>query len=69
MNHALDILFLHGHCEFIPEGATVNGQYYLGVMQHVFTHMRRVRKDLFQKSSWLLLHDNALAHYALPVTQ
>ena len=33
------------HKEFVPEGSTVNGQYYLGVMQCLLARIRRVRSQ------------------------
>jgi hypothetical protein len=55
------------HKEFVPQGTTVNSHYYLGVMQRLYERMRRVRRDLFDTNSWLLLHDNAPSHCALNV--
>jgi hypothetical protein len=34
-------------------------------MQRLYERMRRVRRDLFDTNSWLLLYDNAPSHCAL----
>jgi hypothetical protein len=57
------------HRKFVPEGIIVIRQYHLGVMQRLFVHMQRIKKELFQKKIWLLFHDNAPVHCALPVMQ
>jgi hypothetical protein len=33
------------HCEFVPEGQTVNGQFYLGVMARLLKRIRRVHPE------------------------
>jgi hypothetical protein len=38
-----------------------------GCLQRLYGCMRRVRRDLFDTNSWLLLHDNAPSHFALNV--
>ena len=48
--------------EFVLKGSTVNGQYYLGVMQRLLARIRRVRRQYKAQGSWSLLHDNAPAH-------
>jgi hypothetical protein len=45
------------HKECIPQGTTVNSHCYLGVMQRLYEHMRRVRRDLFETDSWVLFHN------------
>ena len=50
------------HKAFVPKGSTVNGQYYLGVMQHLLARIRRVRPQYKARGSCSLLHDNAPAH-------
>ncbi|XP_035231882.1 histone-lysine N-methyltransferase SETMAR-like [Stegodyphus dumicola] len=47
---------------------TINGQFYTEVLDQLRKRIRRVRP--FKKNgSWLLLHDNACPHIALPVRQ
>ena len=55
------------HKEFVPEGSTVNGQYYLGMMQRLLARIRRVRPQSNAQGSWSLLHDNAPAHKCIAV--
>jgi histone-lysine N-methyltransferase SETMAR len=52
------------HREFVPEGQTVNGQFYLGVMELLLKRIRRVRPEFHNSKEWFLLHDNAPAHTA-----
>jgi hypothetical protein len=52
------------HREFVPEGQTVNGQFYLGVMERLLKRIGRVRPEFHSSKEWLFLHDNAPAHAA-----
>jgi hypothetical protein len=52
------------HREFVPEGQTVNGQFYLVVMERLLKRILRVRPEFHISKEWFLLHDNALAHTA-----
>jgi histone-lysine N-methyltransferase SETMAR len=52
------------HCEFVPEGQTVNGQFYLGVMERLLKRIRRFLPEFDNSKEWFLLHDNAPAHTA-----
>jgi hypothetical protein len=52
------------HREFVPDGQTVNGQFYLGVMEQLLKRIRRVRPGFHTSKEWFLLHDNAPAHTA-----
>jgi histone-lysine N-methyltransferase SETMAR len=51
-------------CEFVPEGQTENGQFYLGVMERLLKRIRRVRPEFHNSREWFLLHNNAPAHTA-----
>lgn len=55
------------HKEFVPEGQSVNGAYYLEVMKRLLKRISRVRPQFREKGSWFLLHDNAPAHSSLIV--
>jgi histone-lysine N-methyltransferase SETMAR len=57
------------HREFVPEGQTVNGQFYLGVMERLLKRIRLVRPEFHNSKEWFLLHDNALAHTASVVVR
>ena len=57
------------HSEFLPEGETVNKEYYLGVMKRLRESIRRKRPDLWEHNSWMLHHDNAPSHTAIIVKE
>ncbi|UYV60623.1 hypothetical protein LAZ67_1001697 [Cordylochernes scorpioides] len=48
------------HHEFLPQGRTVNKEYYLQVMRNLCEAIRQKRPDLWKNKNWLLHHDNAL---------
>ncbi|UYV74987.1 CCNK, partial [Cordylochernes scorpioides] len=56
------------HHEFLPQGRTVNKEYYLQVMRNLRKPIRQKRLDLRKNKNWLLHHDNAPAHTSLLVT-
>jgi hypothetical protein len=47
------------HREFGPEGQTVNGQFYLGVMERLLKRIRRVHPEFHNSKEWFFLHDSA----------
>ncbi|UYV67783.1 hypothetical protein LAZ67_5002034 [Cordylochernes scorpioides] len=53
--------------EFLPQGRTVNKEYYLQVMRNLREAIRQKRPDLWKNKNWLLHHDNAPAHTSLLV--
>ncbi|UYV75779.1 hypothetical protein LAZ67_13001318 [Cordylochernes scorpioides] len=55
------------HHEFLPQGRTVNKEYYLQVMRNLREAIRQKRPDLWKNKNWLLHHDNAPAHISLLV--
>jgi len=57
------------HKEFVPEGKTVNAEFYKGVMDSLLKRIQRVRPDAFCSRDFFLLHDNAPAHKAASVCQ
>ncbi|UYV74009.1 hypothetical protein LAZ67_11001809 [Cordylochernes scorpioides] len=50
------------HHEFLPQGRTVNREYYLQVMRNLREAIRQKRPDLWKNKNWLLHHNNAPAH-------
>ncbi|UYV72599.1 HELQ, partial [Cordylochernes scorpioides] len=52
------------HHEFLPQGRTVNKEYYLQVMRNFREAIRQKRPDLWKNKNWLLHHNNAPAHTA-----
>ena len=57
------------HKEFVPEGKTVNSEFYKGVMDRLLKRIQRVRPTGFCSRDCFLLHDNAPAHKATSVCQ
>lgn len=57
------------HYEFLPQGRTVNKEYYLQVMRNLREAIRQKRPDLWKNKNWLLHHDNAPAHASLLVRE
>jgi histone-lysine N-methyltransferase SETMAR len=57
------------HKEFVPEGKTVNAEFYKGVIDWLLKRIHRVRPAGFCSRDFLLLHDNAPAHKAASVYQ
>jgi len=61
----------HGvvHKEFVPEGKTVNAEFYKGIMDLLLKRIQRVRPAAFCSRDFVLLHDNAPGHKAASVCQ
>jgi hypothetical protein len=57
------------HKEFVPEGKTVNAEFYKGVMNRLLKRIQRDRPAGFCCRDFFLLHDNAPAHKAASVCQ
>jgi len=57
------------HKEFVPEGKTVNTDFYKGVMDCLLKRIKRVRPAAFCCRDFFFLHDNALAHKTASVCQ
>jgi hypothetical protein len=57
------------HKEFVPEGKTVNAEFYKGVMGRLLKRIQRVRPAAFCSLDFFLLNDNAPAHKAASVCQ
>ena len=53
------------HNEFIPEGKTVNAEFYKGVMDSLLKCIQQVCPAAFGSQDLFLLHDNAPAHKAV----
>ncbi|CAK9827582.1 Mariner Mos1 transposase [Anthophora retusa] len=57
------------HSEFLPDGQTVNKEYYLSVMRRLRENIRRKRPDVWKNNSWILRHDNAPSHTSILVRE
>ena len=55
--------------EFVPEGKTLNAQFYYGVMDRLLKRIQQVRQAAFCSPVFFLLHDNAPAHKAASICQ
>jgi histone-lysine N-methyltransferase SETMAR len=55
------------HYKFLPQGRTVNKEYYLEVMQSLCEAARKKRPDAWRENRWIPQHDNAPLHSSLPV--
>ncbi len=53
------------HSEFLPEGLTVNKEYYLSFMRRWREQIRRKRPDLWKENFWILHHEKAPSHKAI----
>ncbi|UYV78057.1 CLCN3 [Cordylochernes scorpioides] len=53
--------------EFQQQGSTITADSYLGVLRLLSEAIRQKRPELWRSKSWILHHDNALAHTALKV--
>ena len=56
------------HHEFVPPGQTVNGHFYVQVLQRLRDAVQRKQRDKWQ-GEWFLHHDNASSHTSLVVQQ
>ncbi|GFV44532.1 mariner mos1 transposase [Trichonephila clavipes] len=54
------------HCEFVPQGQTVNSAFYLEVIRRLKRRIARVRADI--KETVKLHRDNATSHTAFIIT-
>ena len=57
------------HKEFVPEGKTVNAEFYRREMDRLLKCIQRVRPDAFCSRYFFVLHDNAAAHKPASVCQ
>ncbi|GFU79342.1 putative DD34D transposase [Trichonephila clavipes] len=55
------------HSEFVPEGQTVNGTFYVEVLKRLKRRVNRVRPKI--SANWKLHHDNAPSHPCFVVTE
>ena len=52
------------HREFVPQGQTVNQDYYICVLRRLREDIRRKRPEMWESGDWYLQHDNAPPHVA-----
>jgi hypothetical protein len=56
------------HHEFVPCGQMVNKQLYQEVLTHLRDALHRKRPELWENQTWMLYHDNVLAHVLLLIS-
>jgi hypothetical protein len=57
------------HKEFVPEGKTVNAEFYKGALGRLLKRIQRIRTAVFCSQDFFLLHDNAPAHNSAHICQ
>ena len=57
------------HQEFLPQGRTVNKEFYCDVLRRLRENIRRKRPNLWHAKNWILHDDNAPCHRALLVRE
>lgn len=57
------------HKEFVPEGQTITGEYYLEVLHRLWSRIVRVRPEYPEGKQLFLLHDNAPPHKTKKVNE
>ena len=64
------VFYLHGivRAEFVPRNATVNSEYYKGLLERLRNDVRRKRPEKWA-NGFILHHDNAPCHTSLLVRQ
>ena len=55
--------------KFLPQGLTVNKEYYLVVICRLREAIRHKRTELCKNQSWILHHDNAPTHISMIVSE
>ena len=55
------------HKEFVPQGQTVNQQYYHEVLEQLRKRVHRVQPEI--GDTWMLHHNNAPCHTAIPMNK
>ena len=57
------------HTEFMPQDHTINQNIYRDVLRRLMRSVREKRRELYEKKSWLLHHDNAPVYNALSIRE
>ena len=55
------------HHEFSIQDRTANKEYYIEVIRRLHETMRQKRTELGKNQSWILNHDNTIAHTSMLV--
>jgi len=55
------------HKKFVPQGQTVNKQYYREILERLRKRVHRVRPEI--AGTWMLHYDNAPCHTAISVNE
>lgn len=57
------------HIEVIPQVQTINQNVYKKILRRLFLSVREKRLETWQNNSWLLHHEDALAHNDMRIRQ
>ena len=62
---------VHGivQAEFLPQGQTINHNVYKNILRRLMRLVKEKRRELWEKRSWLLHHDNAPADNVLGIRE
>ena len=63
------LLAISFDCNNLPQGRTVNNEYYLDDMHRLRKAIHQKRTELWKNQSWILHHDNAPAHTLMLVRE
>ena len=63
----LTVFFDVAYNEDLPQGHTVNKEYYLQVIRRLGDAFRQKRTELWKNESWILHRDNTPAHNSILV--
>ena len=71
--HVNGVLFFYSegivHNEYVPDGQTINKDFYLEILRSLRESVRRKRPEKWRESDWILHHDNAPANNSHLVQQ
>ena len=57
------------HTEYMPQGHTINQHIHRDVLRRLMRSVLEKRRELYDKKSWLLHHDNAPVHNAFSIRE
>ena len=57
------------HHEFLPQGCTINKEYYLEVIRRLCAAIHQKRTELWKNQSWILQHNKAPSYILMLVRE